>query len=313
MNEEVVEMLVRLACGVPSEPPIVGTVVIGGRRHRGWKHAERGRGETPEGRLQMICDGERLLSFSEGSDRPFSMGAEAFGLHDEDAPWHRLARPSLRDLELSERRADGPVERGERFGRATVSVTLDHTYHDDFPLHLVLDAVTGMPFEMTEARSSVLRWTDLEVLDSIDEEQWRWDGSTGEARWFGYVGVDDELVGDVPPSVREQFREAALRGARLAEELNLPAMTAEVPLAVEVGSFEPGIVTIDLEGDAFVSVRGQASPDPEGHHRAQSQWTTADGWTWTLHASGVTDEQLFATLRDHVTAWRDSRSPSNPD
>ena len=306
-------MLVRLACGVPSEPPIVGTVVIGGRRHRVWKHAERVRVETPEGRLQMICDGERLLSFSEGSDRPFSMSAEAFGLHDEDAPWHRLARPSLRDLELSERRADGPVERGERFGRATASLTLDHTYHDDFPLHLVLDAVTGMPFEMTEARSSVLRWTDLEVLDSIDEEQWRWDGPTGEPRWFGYVGVGDELVGDVPPSAREQFREGALRGERLAEELDLPHVTAEVPLTVEVRSFDPDVVMIDFEADASVGITGQASRDPEGHHTALRQWTTTDGWTWTLNASGVTDERLFATLRDHITAWRDARLASDTD
>lgn len=309
MNEEVVAMLVRLACGEESEPPLTGLVRIDGVSYRVWKHGVRLRVETDRGELRAIREADRLLTFLEGSEAPIESGpgSLAFDAEDGDVSYSLLSRPRLRDLELDERRVVGTVERGQRFGRATAAVTLEHTYHEDFAVSLTLDAATGMPFTMVEAGRTLLEWLELEVLDVVDASLLRWEGETRSAGWFAYVGsaggeIDDDA--DVPDLVREQFRENARRSSELAESFDRTPIVARVPMRPRVESFAPGHVTIDLESDLFVHIRGQETADLEDVAEATEVWTTSDGWTWTLNGSGLEDPELIAAVRDRVVVWR---------
>lgn len=315
MNEDVVELMVRLLCGEASEPPVRGVVEIGDERFRVWKHGERLRVETPAGELRAIREPERLLTFSNRDEPPLESGSRSFAFADEDGSYMVLARPKLRDLELDERAMEGSLERSERFGRPTVALALAHAYHDDFVLRMVLDAATGMPFEMVEDGVTVMAWTELEVLDEANEDLWRWDGETRSAGWFAYVGSSGEAIddGDIPDAAREELREGHRRSARLAEEFDRAPLVAQVPLDLEISSYAPGTVTIDLESRTFVTVRGAREPDPEDARGAVDTWTTDDGWTWIVHAHGNEDPRLIASLRERISTWRATRAPSDDE
>src|SRR5690606_9510081 len=125
-----------------------------------------------------------------------------------------------------------------------------------------------------------------------DEPLLRWEGETRSVGWFAYVAASDGEIDDdvdVPDAVREEFRENARRSSELAESFDRTPIVARVPMRPRVESFAPGHVTIDLESDLFVSVRGQETADLEDVDEATDAWTTSDGWTWTLNGSGLED------------------------
>ncbi|GAA3527165.1 hypothetical protein AFL01nite_03980 [Aeromicrobium flavum] len=319
MNEEVVGLMVRLACGEASEPPLRGLVQIGGCRFRVWKHCERLRVETDAGELRAVRAPDRVLTFLKGDELPIETGPGSLAFDDEDGDvsYSFLARPRLRQLELDERRVTGPVERGARFGRPTATVTLEHTYHDDFATTLVLDAVTGMPFSWVEAGSTILEWRELEVLDAVDESLLRWDGDTRSVGWFAYVGSSEELDEDededVPDEVREQLRENRRRSGELSSRFDHSPLLARVPMEVLIESSEPGHVAIDVQPETLVTVRGHASGRRRDGEYATETWTTDDGWTWEVHAAGVVDPQLLPSLRERIAAWRASLASDQGD
>lgn len=264
--------------------------------------------ETEGGALRAIRETDRVITFLEDDTVPIESapGSLAFDEGDGDVTYALLARPRLHALDLDERRVVGSVERGERFGRATTTVTFEHTYHDDFALRLVLDAVTGMPLEMAEAGRVLLEWLELETWDAVDDSLLRWDGDTRGVGWFAYVGaVDGELDedADVPESVREEFRDNARRAAALSAGFDHSPLVARVPMEVRVDSFDPAHVAIDLEPELFVSIRGHAGR-PDSEPEDAEVWTTSDGWTWTLSAPGLEDPELVRELRERVVAWR---------
>lgn len=291
MDEEIVGLLVRLVCGEPYEPPVIGVVEIEGETFRIWKHGERMRVETLEGALRSIRERERLLTF-------------------EETPWARVRRPRLDMLDLDDRRLDGDVQQGVRFGRRTATFTLP----GDMPLTLVLDAETGMPFEIAEEAVD-LSWRELEFVDSIDEELLTWTGDTRAAGWFAYVGMSEgEVVGGshLPPGARDELREMFRRNADLARELDLPEMTGTVAFEAEVTYRGPDAAGIYLTADAHISVEGARDFDFEHDPVPDVVWTTADGWTWTVRHDGFDDPALLASLREQIEAWRAGRGDVEP-
>ncbi|SKB09983.1 hypothetical protein SAMN06295964_3014 [Aeromicrobium choanae] len=301
-----------MVCGEPSEPPLRGLVEVEARRFRIWKHADRLRVETEDGDLCAIREPERLVTFSDDHELPVASGRGSFAFEDEEAPWSPITRPRLDQLELDDRRADGPVESGERFGRPTLTVSLPHVRDDDLALTLVVDAVTGMPFEVVDAGETVMRWLEFEVLGEIDEALLRWDGETRYAGWFAYVGTSsaDDGMDHLPPELREQLLTRAQRSAEGERGLDLSPISTLVPLEFQVSWMDEGTVVIDLTEDFFVTVRGVKSMDPEDADEATDVWTTSDGWTWMVHATGVDDPDFLPTLRERISVWRATTSPS---
>lgn len=313
MNEEIVELLVRLTCGEAAEPPVRGTVALHGERFRVWKHGERRRVETVEGELRSIREPERSLDFPVGGGVPVESGPGAFDHDEEDEPWVLIRRPELGELDLRERRLDGTVVRGQRFGRETATFTLRDPEDEELGLTYVLDVTTGMPFEIVEDGEEILRWHELEVVDAIDPQLLRWDGEVTESGWFAYVGVavgpDGEVVSDgpVPDSLRGHLRESARRGSEVRDSLAVNGLVAEVSFEFEDVDVVADTIWIGLAPRARVSVQGAASPDDldfEG-----TTWMTADGWTWTIHAEGVDDPGLESTVRERITRWRERQTP----
>ncbi|MFO6453507.1 MULTISPECIES: hypothetical protein [unclassified Aeromicrobium] len=311
MNEEIVELLVRLACGEGAEPPVRGVVALHGERFRVWKHGERRRVESAEGELRSIREPERSLAFPVGGGVPVESTPGSLDYDEEDEPWVLIRRPDLGELDLRERRLDGTVVRGQRFGRETATLTLPDPEDEELGLTYVLDAATGMPLEVLEDGYEVLRWLELEVVDAIDPRLLTWDGEVAASGWFAYVGVavgpDGEVVSDgpVPDSLRRHLREEAHRNAELEEELALHNLSAEVPLEFSVDTSGPDVVSLSLSTRADLTVWGTARPEPEEMN--ESSWTTADGWTWTM--TGIDDPRLLATVRERITRWRERETP----
>lgn len=313
MDEEIVGLVVRLVCGGPSEPALYGLVEVEGSRFRIWKHAGRMRVETEHGVLRAVHDGHRVLTFDEGEDAPNVRDPRDVAYADEDAPWSFVLRPSLQDIDLDERRLDAAVTPGERFGRATASFTLAHQYHREFGLALVLDAATGMPFEVVEAGRPVVRWIELDVVDAIDDELFTWTGEVARSGRPGPEVTDDDLDEDLPAQERHAVRRAEERAWSFEDELELPEILARTIMDVEVSSSDPGAITIMLEASPYVLIEGAATPGRLVDEGDVERWTTADGWTWTLYASELYDESLVVSLREHITAWRATRAASEPE
>lgn len=313
MNEEIVELLVRLACGEGAEPPVRGTVSLHGERFRVWKHGERRRVESADGELRSIREPERSLDFPAGGGVPVESSPGAFDHDEEDEPWVLIRRPDLRELDLRERRLDGSVVRGQRFGRETATFTLPDPEDEELGLTYVLDVATGMPLEIVEDGEEILRWDELEVVDAIDQGLLSWDGEVTESGWFAYVGVssDGTVSSDrpIPEGARRQLAERARREAELREQLALHDLSAEVPLELEDADVDEEMTSIwiSLASRARVSVQGAVSPeelDFEG-----PTWTTADGWTWAIHVEGVDDPSIERTVRERITRWREREAP----
>lgn len=313
MNEEIVELLVRLACGEGAEPPVRGTIEIHEERFRIWKHGPSRRVETVDGELRSIRTPERSLDFPVGGGVPVESSPGAFDHDEEDEPWVLIRRPDLGELDLRGRRLDGPVTRGQRFGRETATLFLPDPEDPELGLTYVLDVTTGMPLEFLEDGYQVLRWHELEVVDAIDPGLLSWDGEVTESGWFAYVGVavgpDGEVESDghVPESLRRHMREEARRNAELEAKLALHDFSAEVPLEFRVDTSGPDLVSLSLSTRASLTVWGTAVPDPE--ELDESSWTTADGWTWTSDCDGIDDPRLLAAVRERITRWRDSGTP----
>lgn len=309
MNEEIVELLVRLACGESAEPPVLGTVALHGERFRVWKQGERRRVETVDGELRSIRTPERSLDFPVGGGVPVESSPGAFDHDEEDEPWVLIRRPDLRELDLRERRLDGSVVRGQRFGRETATFTLPEREDEEIGLTYVLDVTTGMPLELVEDGEEVLRWHELEVVDAIDPQLLSWDGEVTESGWFAYVGValdrDDEVVsGDpIPASLTRRLSERARRRVELRDSLGMGDLVVEAPLEFEDLDVEAESIWICLEPRARVSIQGAVSPDDLGFEGPT--WTTADGWTWAIHVEGVDDPSIERTVRERITRWRE--------
>lgn len=212
MNDVVVELLVRMMCGEASEPPLVGLVEIEDERYRVWAHGTRRRIETESGRLRSIGSEDEVLAWVGASELPLALGRRSFGFADGEAPWNRLRRLAFVDLDLQERRPAGPVVAGERFGRATAEVVLDHQYHEDFALRLVLDVATGMPFEVEEAGETVLRWIEFEVVDGVEEFLLRWDGEVLRGGWYALPPDGDGGPEDDEEDVFDDSSESLMGG-----------------------------------------------------------------------------------------------------
>lgn len=311
MNEEIVDLLVRLTCGEAAEPPLRGTVAPHGERFRVWKHGERRRVESADGELHSIREPERSLAFPVGGGVPVESAPGALDYDEEDEPWVLLRRPELGELDLRERRLDGTVVRGHRFGRETATFTLPEPEDEECGLTYVLDVTTGMPIEIVEDGEEILRWHELEVLDAIDPQLLSWDGEVTASGWVAYVGVgpDGEVTSDgpIPEGARRRLGEIARRDAEIQHQLDLHDLSAVVPLKLSVDTGDPDTVSLSFMSRGFLSVWGTPVPDPEETN--ESSWTTADGWTWTSDSDGIDDPRLLATVRERITQWRDSVTP----
>jgi len=234
VDEDVVDLLVRMVCGEDAEPPLVGTVELDGDRFRVWKHGPRMRIETLDGQLASIREADRVLTWVDGQELPIALPPQAYAFDDEEAAWNLLRRMQHHELDLSERRVAGPVERGERFGRPTATVTLDHTYHEDSALTLVVDALNGMPYEVIEDGDRVLRWLEVEIVDAVDEDLLRWEGETSTAGWFAYTSdlevsddSDESLIGGVEWFHPVVFRRERSDAPWPQHEMGSPAIVAQ--------------------------------------------------------------------------------------
>lgn len=164
----------------PSDvPALTGQGPSGGRQEvRAWRDGARVRVEEVDGTPSFITDGTATWTFSPG-EPPFAAQGRSTVFAGRGT--HLLARRTSRDaLEGDLARPAGPARATAHLGRAAWEMELSAGGGEEHPLHVMVDAATGLVLEQRiDAVGAVDAWPELTVGDELDDALFTWQGPTG--------------------------------------------------------------------------------------------------------------------------------------
>ncbi len=259
-----------------------------------WRDGARVRIERPDGTPVLISDGTRSWRFR-GRDVPVQEPVDPLMFQGSGTEL-LVRRPAAEWVGDDFTQLIGTVEMTRRLGRSVYEFDLAPPAHKPHPLHMVVDAETGLVLlQGVPSNGSVDEWTEFEILDSLDDELFTWSGPSQSA---------EELV-------RRQREEGeSARREHLTwfrDNVTAEPLTVETTITLEVTH----VHEVDSETGTFSASLGDHRYSGSLSRRVHSEYVWApypdartwssNGFDWVLAVRGVElSDSAFADLRRRI-------------